>query len=128
MKPYDSTNFDRQVAEAQTRESRSLPGLTVRDEANALIVGAIRNDALFEQLHAGRWDPVLDDVGVSRIRDAEMKQLMIRFSAALAWLLSLRDSNPDEYKRQIAFFLDHARGWERSATGRGSPGGPTLEE
>jgi hypothetical protein len=128
MKPYDSTNFDRQVAEAQNRESRALPGLTVRDEANALIVGAVRNDALFEQLHAGRWDPVLDDADLSRISDAEMKQLMIRFSAALAWLLSLRDSNPDEYARQIAFFLDHARGWERTATGRASPGGPTVEE
>lgn len=118
MKPYDSTAFDRRLAEAQADESHVLPGLTVRDEANALIVGAVRNDDLFEHLHSGRWDRVLDDPGVSRISNVEMKRLMIRFSAALAWLLDLRDSDPDEYRRQVTFFRGFTPDWERTATGR----------
>ena len=118
MQPYDPNAFDRKIAEAQARESRVLPGLTVRDEANALVVGDVRNDEVFEHLHSGRWDPTIDDPGVSRVSDAEMKRLMIRFSAALAWLLDLRDSDPDEYQRQITFFRGFTPDWERTATGR----------
>ena len=116
MNHYDPSKFERKIAAVQTRGSGALPELTVRDEANALVAGAIRNQALFEDLHAGRWDPVLDDPTVSRISDAEMKQLMIRFSAALAWLLDLRDHDRADYARQIAFFSRYASNWEREAT------------
>lgn len=109
------SDFDAAVAAAQTHPSRLLPGLTVRDEANALIAGAVRNDALFEDLHAGRWEPILDDPSVSRITDAEMKRLMIRFSATLAWLLDLRDNNAAEYERRITFFRMYTKRWEREA-------------
>jgi hypothetical protein len=118
MTPYDSTMFDRAMAAAQTEPSAVLPGLTARDEANALVAGAVRNDALFETLHAGRSIPEIYGPDVSRISDAEMKQLMIRFSASVAWLLHLRDEKPDEYARQIDFFRRYTGNWERVSTGR----------
>lgn len=118
MNPYDPTIFDRAVETAQAAPSAILPELTVRDEANALVAGAIRNDALFEQLHAGRNVPELGDPDISRISDTEMKQLVIRFAAKLAWLLHLRDAKPDEYARQIDFFRRYTTSWERHSTGR----------
>lgn len=117
MKFYDPEAFRRKITAAQSRRSVALPGLTARDEANALIAGAVRNDALFENLHAGRSEPVLDDPAVSRITDAEMKQLMIRFSAMLAWLLDLRDRDPVEYARQIHFFREYTHAWDREGIG-----------
>lgn len=47
MNPYDPSIFHEAIAAAQAEPSVALPGLTVRDEANALVAGAIRNDALF---------------------------------------------------------------------------------
>jgi hypothetical protein len=118
MNSYDPSIFHGAITAAQAEPSAILPGLTVRDEANALVAGAIRNDALFESLHAGRSIPELQDPAVSRISDAEMKQLMIRFSAAVAWLLHLRDEKPEEYARQIDFFRWYTGNWERLLTGR----------
>jgi hypothetical protein len=60
------------------------PGLTVRDLANALIAGAVRNGYL-EDLHAGRSSPVLLEPAISRITDDEMKKLMIESSRLPSW-------------------------------------------
>ena len=53
---------------AQTLPIRGHPELTLRDEANAITAHAFRNGFL-EDLHAGRWSPMLSDPGVSRITD-----------------------------------------------------------
>jgi hypothetical protein len=122
MNHYDSTDFERKLADAQTRMSSALPTLTIRDEANALIAGTVRNNPFFEKLHAGEPHPALEDPAVSRISDTEMKRLMVGFSAMLALLLDLRDRDPAEYARQIAFFSNYSRDWERKGTGReGAP-------
>src|SRR5438874_741334 len=85
--------------------ARAFPGgFTIRDEANALTAYAFRNGPL-ENLHAGKSSPLLADPSLSRITDAEMKELMINASEHLARMLELRESEPDKYKR---FIQDYA--------------------
>jgi hypothetical protein len=61
-------------------------GFTIRDEANALVAWAFRNGPL-EDLHAGKYSPLLEDPDLSRISDAEMKTLMLNACCQLAKLL-----------------------------------------
>jgi hypothetical protein len=104
----------RAVEAAQSVLAQGLPKLTVRDEANALVANCLRNNAFFEELHAGTWSPLLEDRSLSRISDAEMKKLMIEVTARLAYMLALKSEKPEEYLRQIAFNLrDYAGNWER---------------
>ena len=49
---------------------------TIRDEANAVTAFAFRN-GFIEELHAGKWSPLLEQPGNSRITDDEMRRLMI---------------------------------------------------
>jgi hypothetical protein len=88
-------------------------GFTIRDEANALVAWAFRNGPL-ENLHAGKYSPLLEDSSLSRITDDEMKALMINASQQLAKLLELKAHNPAEYERQIkSYNVRYCRNWER---------------
>lgn len=88
-------------------------GFTVRDEANALTAYAYRNGPL-ETLHAGKQSPLLDDPELSRITDAEMKELMIDASRRIAVALECRDRTPKEYWRFVtAYGFRYCRNWQR---------------
>ena len=69
---------------------------TLRDEANALTAFAFRSGIL-EDLHAGKDTPPLDDPGLSRITDDEMRRLMLEASKKLAEMLRLKRDNLTEY-------------------------------
>ena len=87
--------------------------LTIREEANALTCCAFRNGYI-EDLHAGKHSALLEEPGLSRITDAEMKKLMIESSAKLAELLAMKEANPVEYWRQMKFFNDsYCKHWEK---------------
>jgi len=87
--------------------------LTIREEANALTCCAFRNGYI-EELHAGKHSTLLETPGLSRITDGEMKKLMIGASAKLAELLSMKETNPGEYWRQMKFFNENYCGkWEK---------------
>jgi len=77
--------------------------LTIREEANALTCCAFRNGHI-ENLHAGKHSELLEQPGLSRITDAEMKKIMIEASAKLAELLAMKESNPEKYWELITFF------------------------
>jgi hypothetical protein len=87
--------------------------LTLREEANALTCCAFRNGPI-EDLHAGKYSALLEQPGLSRITDAEMKTIMIAASAKLAELLAMKESNPDKYWDLIAFFHNaYCYQWEK---------------
>lgn len=75
---------------------------TIREEANAITCYAFRN-GFIENLHAGEPLDKLEDSKWSRITDAEMKKLMIEASERIARLLTLKEKNPEEYWRIIAW-------------------------
>jgi len=83
-----------------------------RDQANVLTLLAFRNGPI-EDLHAGKYSPLLEDPGLSRITDEEMKKLMIAASTKLAELLELRDSDPDAFAQLLAVNWRQVRNWER---------------
>ena len=85
---------------------------TIREEANAITVWAFRN-GFIEELHAGKHSELLEQPGLSRITDEEMKKLNIGISTKIAEILALRDANPGEYERKIDHFLRHCRYWEK---------------
>ena len=88
-------------------------GFNIRDEANALVAWAFRNGPL-EDLHAGKCSPLLDDPGLSRITDEEMRALMIAACEQLCMLMQLKESDPAEYERQIkSYNFRYCRKWER---------------
>ncbi len=88
-------------------------GLTIRDEANAIVAMAFRNGPL-EDLHAGKHSELLNDPELSRITDAEMKALMLNACEVVARLLTLKQEDPAEYDRTIKsqVFL-YCRNWDR---------------
>ena len=88
-------------------------GFTLRDEANALTAYAFRNGPL-ENLHAGKTSPLTADSSLSRITDAEMKELMINASERLAQILELRESDPNKYERFVqGYAMNYCRSWHR---------------
>ena len=93
---------------------RAFPGgFTRRNEANALTAYAFRNGPL-ENLHAGKSSPLTADPSLSRITDAEMKELMINASERLVQILELRESAPDKYKRFVQdYAIKYCRSWNR---------------
>ena len=87
--------------------------LTIREEANALTCCAFRNGYI-EELHAGKHSALLEQPGLSRITDAEMQKLMIGASAKLEELLAMKETDPDEYWRQLTYFDKNYCGhWEK---------------
>jgi len=85
---------------------------THRDQANVLTLLAFRNGPI-EDLHAGKYSPMLEAPELSRITDEEMKTIMINASAKLAELLALRDDDPDEFAQVLAATWRQVRAWER---------------
>ena len=85
---------------------------THRDQANVLTLLAFRNGPL-EDLHAGKYSPMLEDPELSRITDEEMKTIMINASAKLAELLALRDDDPGGFAQLPAATWRQVRAWER---------------
>jgi hypothetical protein len=101
--------------EQEQRTTNPAPqgAFTIRDEANALTAFAFRNGFL-EDLHAGQDSPLLDDPGLSRITDEEMKRLMIEASEKLAEMLRLKRDNPIEYEILVrSYHRMYCRKWER---------------
>ena len=88
-------------------------GFSLRDEANALVAKAFRNGPL-ERLHAGAHSPLLEDPSLSRLTNAEMKELMLYACRTLARQLEKKQRNPREYFREMVLYHeDYCRGWER---------------
>jgi hypothetical protein len=75
-------------------------GFTLRDEANAIVACAMRNGPL-EDLHAGKHSSLLEDDSLSRITDAEMKQLMLHACEEIEALLRLKEGEPKKYDAMI---------------------------
>jgi hypothetical protein len=90
------------------------PGpFTIRDEANAIVAYAFRNGPI-ENLHAGKYSPLVEDSSLSRITNEEMKSIMISACRKIEELLLLKENDPDEYERRIRDYnLDYCKGWER---------------
>jgi hypothetical protein len=88
-------------------------GFTLRDEANAITAYAFRNGPI-ENLHAGKASPLTDDPSLSRITDAEMKNLMIIASQRVAKVLALRESDRERYSRFVQWYATrYCRSWYR---------------
>ena len=88
-------------------------GFTLRDEANAIVAMAFRNGPL-EDLHAGKSSELLSNPELSRITDDEMKTLMINACEHVAKLLELKETDPEEYyKQMMAYNHMYCRRWER---------------
>jgi hypothetical protein len=86
---------------------------TLRDEANALTALAFRNGFL-EELHAGKHSALLEEPGLSRITDQEMRRLMIETSEMLARLLRLEEADPERYRAELrAGHEAYCRKWDR---------------
>lgn len=100
---------------AQTAEMPGAPGLTMRDFANALVVGSFRN-GFVEELHAGEHSPLLEDRRFSRITDPEMKKLCLEMSARLAHLLHIYLRTPSVFAEYMStWLLRYAKDWDREA-------------
>lgn len=89
------------------------PDFTLRDEANAITAYAFRIGPL-EDLHSGEYSELLESDRYCRITDAEMKKLMIEFSAKVAELLRMARENPEAYQRLLRqYHRDYCAAWER---------------
>ncbi len=74
---------------------------------------AFRN-GFIEELHAGQSSPLLEQPGLSRITDAEMKKLMIEASEKLARMLALKRDDPDRYEAEIRDYHErYCWNWKR---------------
>lgn len=92
---------------------RNKGEFTIRDEANALVACAFRNGPL-ENLHSGKHSELLENSDLSRITNDEMKQLMINACETLANLLTLKEENPEEYRRKMKDYGEmYCWNWER---------------
>ena len=100
--------------ELMEMEIRQLAdGFTLRDEANAIVALAFRNGPI-EDLHAGESSELLENPELSRITDDEMKALMINACEHVAKLLELKETDPEEYYRQMLSYNHmYCRRWER---------------
>jgi hypothetical protein len=91
----------------------SADDFTLRDEANAIVAYAFRNGPI-EQLHAGKYSPLLEDKSLSRITDEEVKTLMIHACRRVEELLRLKQSNPTEYEARMRdYHFRYCDQWER---------------
>lgn len=91
-------------------------GFTVRDEANAIVAYAFRNGSL-ERLHSGESSELLENPNLSRITDAEMKELMLNACEHMEKLLRLKQEDPAAYYQNIlGFNLQFCRKWKRQSS------------
>jgi len=97
-------------------------GFTLRDEANAIVMYAFRLGPL-EDLHVGKYSTLLEDETLSRIRDPEMKVLMIKSCEKMEEVLRLKETDPEKYASLILHFAKYCRKWERGkSNGDSVPG------
>jgi hypothetical protein len=103
-----------QLADLDAHLDEAFPGgFDERDEANAVIAMCVRNGPL-EDLHAGRYSLLLEDQSLSRLRDDEMKVLMIHATRVLAALLRVRAKDPVLYRRWMrSYGSAYCYNWER---------------
>ena len=88
-------------------------GFTLRDEANAIVAYAFRNGPI-EDLHAGQSSALLDNPELSRITDAEMKNVMLNACQCVEKLLREKHENPGTYFQKIMEYnLRYCRKWDR---------------
>jgi hypothetical protein len=107
-------NSHREIELAQSKPVPFFDGITTRDFANVLVVGAFRN-GFIETLHAGNDSELLADPTLSRITDLEMKKVNIETSARLAYLLSLFFEHSEKFAREFLYLHKYVRNWERQA-------------
>jgi hypothetical protein len=88
-------------------------GFTHRDEANAIVAFAFRNGPI-EDLHAGKYSEILEDKSLSRITDAEMKELMLFACEKVELLLQMREADPAGYGKFLrSYNLMYCGKWKR---------------
>ena len=88
-------------------------GFDRRDEANAIIAMSVRNGPI-ENLHAGKYSPLLEDDALSRLTDADIKAIMVYATKMVTFMLWLRDEAPETYRRYVqAYGSRYCRAWER---------------
>ncbi len=88
-------------------------GFSLRDEANAIVAYAFRNGPI-EDLHAGKYSELLEQKELSRITDAEMKELMMTACEKMEELLRMKESNPEKYAELIlSQNFRFCRSWDR---------------
>jgi hypothetical protein len=63
--------------------------------------------------HVGKYSELSENPELSRITDAEMKRLNIEISTKIAEIPTMRDTNPAEYAKNIAFFQQYCEKWEK---------------
>jgi hypothetical protein len=91
-------------------------GFTLRDEANAIVARALRNGPL-EDLHAGEHSELLEDDSLSRITDAEMRELMISACERVEDLLRLKERDPKKYDTMIkGYNIMYCGQWDRGSS------------
>ena len=87
----------------------------MRDEANAIVAWALRNGPL-ENLHAGKQSKLLEDHSLSRITDAEMKELMVSACERIEFLLSMKSIHPKKYDTMVKTYnMMYCGQWERDS-------------
>lgn len=81
-------------------------------EAKGLVLLAFRHGPI-ENVHAGKRCPACDgNSEYSRITDEEMKEIMKSAISRLYTFLYLKELDPEEYERNIAFGNAHTRSWD----------------
>jgi hypothetical protein len=104
----DPLEFPRELLEL-----RFPGGFTPRDEANAIVALALRDGPL-EHLHAGKTSELLRDHSLSRITDAEMKELILFACERLEELLRLKECDPEMYHAMVKMCnVMYCGGWRR---------------
>ena len=94
-------------------EQRFPGGFSIRDEANAIVAMAFRNGPL-EGLHAGKRSKLLQDDSLSRITQAEMKELMLYASEHVAAFLLQKERAPERYDWTVkAYNIMFCSKWKR---------------
>lgn len=112
MKKRKQNSASREADIPEEVLERAFPGgFTLRDEANAIVAWAFRNGPL-EDLHAGKHSRLLEDSSMSRIIDAEMKELMLWACEKVETLLRLKETDPSRYYTLIkAYNIMYCKHW-----------------
>ncbi|QDV61975.1 hypothetical protein [Crateriforma conspicua] len=106
-------NLNDAEANRQSHDAVDDDGFTIRDEANAIVAWAFRNGPL-EDLHAGHSSELLHQDGLSRIRDDEMRELMLSACRQMERLLRMKTEEPIRYRREMREYgRRYCREWER---------------
>ncbi len=82
-------------------------------EAKALVLLAFRNGPI-ENVHSGKICPTCNGhPEYCHITNPEMKEIMKAAVDMMATLLTIRETDPEEYATQIVYAWDFVRQWDR---------------